>query len=66
MVDTSLFSIGVSESNGNSLITCTFVAVVRVIENFLMAWYVEADQIKQADIQNKLIKVNKSEIMYLL
>ena len=37
MVDTSLFSIGVSESNGNSLITCTLVAVVRVIENFLMA-----------------------------
>jgi ABC-type sulfate transport system permease component len=53
MVNTSLFSIGVSESNGNSLITCTLVAVVRVIENFLMAWYVEADQIKQANVRNK-------------
>ena len=33
---TSLFSIGVSESSGNSLIDCALVADVRVIENFLL------------------------------
>lgn len=63
---TSLFNIGVSESNGNSLITCTFVAVVRVIENFLLVSFLSADQENQALYDQEALFGARSESMYLL